>query len=62
MSLEERFNEAAEKIKGVPASKTSNEEKLVSVRRLRDSCFYFSPMITVLDEVRVACDGGNDNG
>lgn len=30
MSVEERFNAAAEKIKAVPANKTSNEDKLVS--------------------------------
>lgn len=32
MSLEERFNDAAEKIKKVPAGKTSNDEKLVRVQ------------------------------
>lgn len=62
MSLEERFNEAAEKIKGVPASKTSNEDKLVSVQCSRDSCLYLSRVIASLDEVRVVCDVGNGDG
>lgn len=30
MSLEERFNVAADKIKAIPADKMSNEDKLVS--------------------------------